>query len=393
MRSAKLAIFFFLCVAPVSGAFAAITKEQALAVIRNAQNQLQSAALHLKAIGEEGRSDDPAEQQTFSAVGLVGGGITPRYRLSCEFQTTHFEKADGPSIEASGPDKCDVSSDATCGMAIQYLGGKAMSGIIAAGSTPHATTPVFNQKLGMTTFFYREKGLSAFLQELPEQVAWQVLHSDDPNMLVIAHKDPLGLDDAVFARITDVLYLDLSKGANIARFERWSCFGQKDASMYYIGTASLVQVDGVWVPEAFDLQTGSWNPQTKEWRGARVLLSTFSWNAINEPVSPEDFRLVFPPGLTVQDRIAGVYYKQGLPSKDYELALLNAEIEYEKENETLTSNTSSIPTAIPKDAPQSAALAGKAMIVLLVALSALASIVFFVIIRHRMQRGRADDSV
>jgi hypothetical protein len=134
----------------------------------------------------------------------------------------------------------------------------------------------------------------------PEGGEWRIEETDSSDIvrIVIPYEDQ---------RHSDIVDIDLSKGANIVRCAVWSDYGTPQAvrSTPRLNDVVLEEHGGVWLPASLAVYyLGSPNCVNRV---------TLRYDAVNESLDESDFVLEFPLGVQVVDMMAHVNYYVRVP--------------------------------------------------------------------------------
>ncbi|HIJ73643.1 MAG TPA: hypothetical protein HPP83_06020 [Candidatus Hydrogenedentes bacterium] len=248
----------------------------------------------------------------------------PRFKVHCETEGVIYvvDGADGQEKPVWTAWKVDGSFDGNQGMALEYgpgKDGKPTLGKILNDQPLHVQTPLLNRKLEQTLYFYGGKGLTTFLDEIPPELPpWEVLPPEDPDILRIWHPDPKAALNDEFEEWSFVLLLDMSRGTNIVRRERWSNYGEPNAFLCNVTEdVVLTRFDDVWLPVSQQYKTCHLDATGQRMVSTVTLTSTFQWSAVNEPISADTFRIDFPPGCFIEDDVRGMSYRAGVTAHEH----------------------------------------------------------------------------
>lgn len=183
----------------------------------------------------------------------------------------------------------------------------------------------FQQLGGIDPEVSRPYGLAYYLENIPpEWGTWSIIESNKDNCVRI--KVPYSKSD-----VCDILEIDLSRGANIVEATLWKDFGKPEAkTIVILDNIVLRQVDSLWLPIEARRSLGSTMTQV-----------SVVYNAVNKPLTPEDFVLDIPEGLAVLDGIVGDTYIKGKPQEKVLADLEMLDIEEDEPQERPDANAGS----------------------------------------------------
>lgn len=185
--------------------------------------------------------------------------------------------------------------------------------------------------LSLIPSFYQATGLANYLDTLSGSDAdWRILEYDEKGIVRIWH--PLNekfatSDDLVSPREawpSYVLEIDTSKDCVIVGFEvHIGVSGKYDepshkSKFYEILDVELVEFEGQWLPASYTLKGGGWDPKKQREVYFSLDRYTFEWKGLNQDQAEIEYRLKFPKGTHVIDRVVDLKYVVGVSDMDYD---------------------------------------------------------------------------